>query len=1322
MRFDARTDSEEPIWITMVQHLCWASDEVFREVTELIEFGASAELLKLTLEELQLQKFATVNTTARGTAGGAAPGGEAGKGGSTSPSQGTGARGNNTAQADVENLDLGVKLAPGSVLGQNLVRHACIRVLVVPVGPISVSKFGSYFATLCRFTKLSTRLVTPYAGSRESDALAWRSWQDGVLRFKFVVQGAADDDAGQSLGELGWHNLQPHRRVSAVIGICDWPKVTNIDAALEEFEAAVRQYPQGTLSRWCAFNMTDSQSLDQDALAALLGRGMEIFDAEKTYEDGSSNYDLRMEMILCNLSTTLLEKYDKIISEGRAMVTHVENKSKPLPQLTATNATVESDSFLNMVMHGTTYPGDDAVSHRLNDQKTRARMAGRIRAWIAGYALLAGSPQDALELHNAAIRSCASAADAIWHAVALEGSASALYLARLFPDEEPRFLSDVAEALRKASALYAKHPHFWPLESDVALKLAAYSPADSVKVLASLSSKAAIQLRNAQTKSIVHKKRSRDPESASSNGSNGPRSFGKAIASARSGNGAGAGAGIGSTPSSRDNSFSSERNLESELEDEEVAMRAASLLFRDVCLQSAMIFEHRGYPRKASFMLQQAAAHEYDWTDGLVLYQLAGERLGILPRFSIGNDDSDVLEGADLSEQKKKSLACDHVAWVALKRTMLQILVDAAQNAGRGQLAIDYTLQLLQLLQNNHDKANQTELSEVILSCVGSGGFTYLHKPCPFPAIEAMVLIDAAPPLELHKRTRRRGSSAAPAPASLFYSPFAAQSNQGTKLDKTWPQNEIFSVLVTLSNPMAFPVRVDSISLDVDPKDNVECHRASLRLRPHEKGHRVSLSARPLACGQYSIRGCNVSALGLKSHHAIADSFNVLIVPVMPCLAFEHLTHRQSVALRSPTELFEGELLPIECEMHGTSGVHITDIELTASVAFEAPNAEIYRRNLVPETYASSSATSLLDLFAFEDSEARDSDASSEFSSASSAADYLITSSSKLLSQRPKVNRVVLQLEETNRKLQSALESLNGELSAPQRFQLVLRACRGCKNASVEITYSAADLDFERRYAMSFDLHVQPSMQVISIDILPDPVRANDRSSFLVLLDVKNDASQSFELRAVATDEASTSWTKSRGASPAQVQAGPFSVHRLAIRVEKESDRPIEDVLAWVDEKVRVEWIMSTDPSRKGRVVLATAVLAPAAADRLNSGLLALSVSQTKGASEISITVQNRSKTEVLRDLSVSLYVRPGPVSEHLLWDGALSVLIPKVPPQGEQVNVVTYSMLLKADQVLGDDHLDVLEVVLLAVESSGAQRVWSTSASFSLADLLRDG
>ncbi|GBG33716.1 Hypothetical Protein FCC1311_099392 [Hondaea fermentalgiana] len=43
MTLDARTDSEEPIWISMIQCLRWASDEVFREVTELVECGASAE-------------------------------------------------------------------------------------------------------------------------------------------------------------------------------------------------------------------------------------------------------------------------------------------------------------------------------------------------------------------------------------------------------------------------------------------------------------------------------------------------------------------------------------------------------------------------------------------------------------------------------------------------------------------------------------------------------------------------------------------------------------------------------------------------------------------------------------------------------------------------------------------------------------------------------------------------------------------------------------------------------------------------------------------------------------------------------------------------------------------------------------------------------------------------------------------------------------------------------------------------------------------------------------------------------------------------------
>lgn len=1171
---------------------------------------------------------------------------------------------NTTANAD--KLDLGVQLPPGSILGQPLVRHACIRILVVPVGPISVSTFGNYFSSLCRFTKLSLQLVTPYPGSGDSDAVPWRSWQEGSLRFKFVVQGSAGEDQAQSLGELGWHTLQPHRRISAVIGICDWPKVKDIDAALKEFNAIVAEYPEGTLSRWCAFNVPDPQSMDQDALAKLLSCGMEIFDAEKRYEDGSSSFDLRMEMILCNLSTTLLERYDKIVSEGRALCAQIEDRSKPLPQISS--EAPQTDSFLSMIMHGATYPGDEAIAQRISDQKTRTRMAGRLKAWIAGFALLAASPQDALELYNAAIRNCTMALDVPWQAVALEGSASALYLARLYPNEDPRFLSDVAEALRQAATFYAKQVDFWPLEADVSLKLAAYSPTDSVRVLAALSSKSAMHLHAAQAKCI---------------GKHG-----------------------GALNSS---------NAENALSDEEKELRKASVLFRDICIQSAMLFEHRGFSRKSSFMLQQAASHEYNWTDGLVLFQLAGERLGILPRFSIGNNESDVLRGIDVSDQKSKNFRKDRSAWRELKQVMLQTLVDAAQNAGHGQLAIDYTLQLLQLLQENSE-TNQDELSEVILSCVGSGGFTYLHRPCPFPIIDAMTLIDAPPPLELHKRSRKHGSSSA-SPVSLFYSPFAAQDGK-PKLDKTWAQNEIFSVMVTLSNPMSFPVRVDSISLDIDPGVNVECHRASLRLRPRERGHRVSLSARPLAEGNYIIRGCNVSAMGLKSHHPIAEPFNVLIVPAMPCLSFEHLTHRQSVALKGTTELYEGELFPIECEMHGTSGVNITDIELTGAVSFEAPNAEIYRQNLVPPEYNSSSRSSLLQVFAIEGND--DGDSNSEYSSASSVTDYLITSSSKIESQRSKVQRVILGLDDTNSKLQQALQTLGGELSVPQRFQLMLQARRGCKNAALQMTYSAADLDFERRYNMSFDLHVQACMHVIYVNILQDPVRANDSSAFLVLLDVKNDSSQSFELRAVPAQEDSMRWTKQKGADPAQVKAEPFSVHRLALRVQKQSDHPVGDVLAWVDNTVRVEWIMSEDTSRKGRVSFASASLAPAAGDRLNSGLLALSLDLQKGTSEISVSVHNRSDSETLRDLSISVFVRPGPVTEKLLWDGALSILIQELPPHGERSFTVTYSLLMEGEAVSESERAnDALELVLLTAEAGPSQRVWSTSASFSLSDLL---
>jgi len=1137
-----------------------------------------------------------------------------------------------------------------------LVEHACIRVLVVPIGKTPVSKLEKQLRTLLRFSRISRGQVTPFGDLADlafESQRDFQGWAEGDLRFHFQAIGEADDD--QSLGRLGWYNLQPHRRIAAILGVCDWPSVErDIESALSEFQCLVDKFSERTVARWCAFNMTDPQSLDDGVLNSLIERGMEYFDVEKVYEDGTSSYNLRMEMVLCNMSTKILEEFNKIIKEGLQKVGMLATK-----QSAGTNLEeASSDPFMDIILRGATFPGDKAASQKLSDSKSRKRMSGRVQAWIAGHALLAGSPRDALDLYNAAIKDSASANDGAWEAVALEGSASALYLASSLDD----YLGDVSGALKKSASIYAKVPGFWKLQAECALKYASYAPNEREHVIASLSAVASKQLSIAQK----------------------------------------GGSGRGPRPPMGLDAEGREEFKSNFLERQQ---KEAALLFRNVALQSALLFEQAGFIRKSSFFLHLAASHEPNWMDALRLMQRAAERIGIAPRFTVRED----TEKGDVVETD--------VAWKTVRQFMLQSLVEAAQNAGEGQLAVDYVLQLFNILPKD-DEFAQKEVYEIISSSISMNGFSFLEKTCPFPCLEGILLPDASPELQLFKRHRVASKTANGNPSGgLFYSPFASANGAaelGAEIDKIWVQNEISSVSVLLSNPTAIPIRVDAISLDISPTGAMECHRMSLTLRPREKRHRLFLSVRPLVVGEFVIQGCEISALGLRSRHAISLPFKVQVVQAMPYISFEHLTHRQVVALESPIDLYEGEEFPIECEMHSTSGVHITECKFDAFVSFEPPNAHVYRHHVVPQDYDSAHLEEIIRAFgdsppvqnysrhdSRRESIGEPNDTISDASSESSVAEYRITSSTTIESQRNKVLQVVLGLEESSNRIESAMRKLGGTLCVPQRFRLRILAQRGCTNATIQIAYSADELSMERRFRMAFELNVLPSMQVLHLDVLPDPAFDEGKSRFLLVLDIRNNADISFALEAYDIE--------AQESRPVTLEVLPISIHRLVIQFQNENVEPVDDVLSWVSARFRLDWRCKSSSSRGGLLTVNNAVVSKSAAAHLNSGILRMSLECLKESSELLITVRNLGKDRSFDGLSVNLLVKRKPALAMIAWDGSLSVHIDRLGP-GEEHNYKLGYKLLR--QRRGDGELDdektTVDFLLVADDECCSQRSWS--------------
>uniref|UniRef100_A0A7S2RQA9 Uncharacterized protein n=1 Tax=Mucochytrium quahogii TaxID=96639 RepID=A0A7S2RQA9_9STRA len=1209
---------------------------------------------------------------------------------------------------------------------ESLVSNACIRVLVVPFGPISSSAFKHYFSSLCKLSTISLQQVTPFPGySTSTSCFEFQNWQEGELRFNFVVQPEEVEDS-QTLHHLGWHNLQAHKKCVAIIGICDCPNTSDLRASLDDFQKLVAKYPEGTVSRWCAFNMTDSQLEDEECLKHLLSNGMDIFPPEKLLEEGRTSFDYHMEVVLTNMASTLLEHFEAIVKEGLKNIALVENTKRSSQNEGDTRSRV--DSNIDILLHGATYAGDEAIAASLNESKTKKRKIGRLEAWIGGYSLLAGSPRDALNFFNRSILNCATNGDIAWQGVALEGSACALYILKKDglirtnssssirsskttrnatslsrkmtsqddasslasstngdDDDSRKIIPDVKAALLKGAGLYGKVPGFWPLEAKVSLKLASYMA--SVELTPKLQQETFHIIFRLFRKAYTELKRSRmKPD----------------------------------VPLSVPDGLTADEKQEFVNDFIDKQQKKGEKLFRNICIQSALLFEHFSLRRKTSFFLHEASTHDSNWGDSFKLLQLSANRLGIHPvysRQSVNVDPIEVKETEPESGGPSKS-------WTIIKQLMLQYLVEAAQNAGKSNYAIDYALQLMNLMRDNPQQ--QLELCDIISACVSVGGYFHLSNPCCFPKVNGVELLDIPPHLKSHKRMMRKSSLGADKGESpLFYSPFQEdEKRQGLndndnmpswKPSKRWVQNEISSMIVTLCNPVAFTVRIDEIYLDIvlfsgsgeetmEDITSVECHRTCLTLKENEPHHRVTLSARPLRPGRYVLLGCVVSALGLISRHPISEPVQVEVVHEMPSISISHLTSRQKAALKKQATLLDGEHLPFEMEIHCTSGVQIGECNIDGFASFEPPNSSAYKKKEMlthPVLYDSSNLNVFYEMV--DQQHELSKNMVKHGADEEEDSEYLITCSTMIQSQKPKVAAVLLGLDETNVSFEKQLTALRNEratLCTPLRCALTVVAKRGCKNVTIQISYSAENLQTERRSRMSLDIQVVPSMRILFVDIRQGPAK---NSEYLIQADIRNNCDLPFQVEARSLLDPTNTPID-------QIDVRPNSLHRLVFSTDK-PDAMVDDALEWIKESFSLHWVCLDDSRRSGTISWDGATLAKHALERLNSGTLHLAIEEA-GEGNLDVVLSNRGE-DTIQDLSVDICIRPGTLAGEIGWNGALSFHVQNLEPTQSVTHPIAYKIIRPAatkSVVSKTDEQNRLQLVVCAVEACGKQRTWSTN------------
>jgi len=1076
--------------------------------------------------------------------------------------------------------------------------HASIKIEVKPLGAISPSVFKHYFKALSKLSQFSLKEVTPF----ETSAL---KLDDGSLAFNFVVSGSKDEG-------FEVFKYQSHLKTMAVVGICDCSEIGSLTDVEDEFKTFVASQRGKVLSRWCAFGITDEQMKDSEMLQRLIHGGMEIFPPERMTDEGRTSVECHMSVVLGNLCFDLLQRFDSIVNEGSEAI--IEVLKQPTGGMRLPVLGKKLLSYNSRAKPETPQRADSLMIEMVGEdfeKLSSKQQAGRIGSFIAGHAMLGCCYRQALQLYNDSIVHCRESGDKLWQAIALEGCASSLFLLKQEPDaghsimtddpiddvygfmpptdtESVEFIDetklvliqDVQEALRKAANLYSSVKLVWPLEANATLKLARYLArcggryrTDTLNIIGILLRKAA---REHEGPRIRHS--SADTETHSANS--------------------------------------------------ETHQRALGLLFRNICIHSAIIYEHFGLTRKSAFLLQQASFHEMNWGDSLRLLQMAAERIGVVPVYSSTKPN------------------CSFTSWTLIKREILTQLVDAAQNADKRHLAVDYALQLLELLPA--ETSCHVELSEIIRSCVSVDGFFRLDSTCCFPKLRFIKLQGVPDNLKFHKSKKPN--------KTIFFTPGAKTG----PFDSLWVTNEVYGLAIELDNPIGLEVCLDSIKLFSLCEDisNVECHVSSLKLKPYEHHHSAVVFIRPLRPGIYKLAGCEISSMGLISNHYFETPVEVTVIKEMPSIFIRRLSSK--IPIDSRLEFYEGEEFTVEVEMQSQSLASIDDCSLDISLMCTPPPA---KRDV------SAYDPTIIDSIFKRASEPKEKQA---------IPDYLLSLSSKVGSQYSKVQLMFPNLPEQNSILRQQVEQ-NRDGLLPLFYSLDILAVKECRKAQIDFSYSPVQGDFERRCSFQFDCNIEQVLEILYVDI-----QRCDSRSLLCSVDVQNQSSQTHIFKVSAGTDIL-----------AMQEIDPFSITRVHYVIPNPS-RQWDDVLSWLKDTVSFKWELK-GMDRYGEVMsLGACIVSPQSVSFL--GPFGLRIETTQSVNSVVVTICNTFEHEELRMLEVNLFLLS---KQPVVFSGTLKFVVDELLPD-QQISSTVYF------KYLCDDPPSCLPLKICVTETEGKQRLWS--------------
>ncbi|KAK7054867.1 hypothetical protein VNI00_003330 [Paramarasmius palmivorus] len=343
---------------------------------------------------------------------------------------------------------------------------AQVRILLVPVGPISPHSFEKYASEITSFDSIRLGDI-PEATNDERARFTPKPLSTGHLHLSFPSHPPPITHTPLSL-------IRPSHFPLAVIGIASCSQADNLSAILAQFnEILLDMFPGDSLyplARNCfVFEEGDGSGSSESVPGLVVFPGM------------MGNRKLYIGTLLADLCSHILGEFSVLISRLESPLGNEYLNASLLPTLPALSEVPESLDRLPPLPSHNSQPelskgGGSAPQIKRNSSlgvpTAKKRMSGvgaasshgRLFKVMGDLFLLSGRTEDAVIWYNEALQLFKPSLDGIWQASALEGLAtiaildswSAGYGLQTSSSASREPWSDIAEKLTQATSLYYK--------------------------------------------------------------------------------------------------------------------------------------------------------------------------------------------------------------------------------------------------------------------------------------------------------------------------------------------------------------------------------------------------------------------------------------------------------------------------------------------------------------------------------------------------------------------------------------------------------------------------------------------------------------------------------------------------------------------------------------------------------------------------------------------------------------------------------------------------------------------------------------------------